>query len=229
MTKSKLERFEEIGKFSNVLELTDFQGTGKKKPKGLWGKKIFKNSNPITLELACGKGEYTLELARRNPDKNFIGVDIKGARLWKGARRALDTNLANVRFLRIYVDHLHEYFAPGEIDQIWITFSDPYPRKSNSSKRLSSPKFLRIYQKVLKPEGTINFKTDSGSLFEFTRASVEETGCKIVDLVEDVYAEREDDPVLTIQTFYEMKHLEEGRTIRFIKFKLPETLRKGNK
>ncbi|MDZ7715763.1 MAG: tRNA (guanosine(46)-N7)-methyltransferase TrmB [Balneolaceae bacterium] len=221
MSKNKLQRFEEIGEFENVLELTDFQSEQNKKPKGEWREKVFKNPHPITVELACGKGEYTLELARRNPDQNFIGIDIKGARIWKGAKRALEQKLENVRFLRIYIDHLHEYFAPEEIDEFWITFPDPYPRDSNSSKRLSSPKFLSIYQKVLAKDGIINFKTDSDSLFTFTKEVVSKTECIILDIVEDVYAERPDDPMLTIQTFYEKKHLEAGKTIHFIKFKLP--------
>lgn len=221
MPKNKLQRFGEIERFTNVLELTDFQSDDQKKPTGRWHRDIFQNSNPITLELACGKGDYTLELARRNPDQNFIGIDIKGGRIWKGAKKALDEDLANVRFLRMYIDHLDEYFAPEEINDIWIPFPDPYPKGSNSSKRLSSPKFLAIYQKVLAREGAIHFKTDSKSLFEFTKHTVAETNCQVLDLVEDVYQERADDPLLTIQTFYEKKHLENGKTIQFIKFRLP--------
>ena len=221
MPKNKLQRFEEIGEFENVLEVTDYQSPGKEKPKGKWKEQVFGNSKPITVELACGKGAYTLELARRYPDQNFIGIDIKGARIWKGAKKAIEEGLENVRFLRIYIDHLDEYFAPEEIDNIWITFSDPYPRGSDSSKRLSSPKFLSIYQKVMAKDGAINFKTDSESLFAFTKEVVSSTGCRVLDIVEDVYEERADDELLTIQTHYEKRHLEEGRTIRFIKFKLP--------
>lgn len=227
MPKNKLQRFEEIGEFENVLELTDFQLPDKEKPRGKWKEEVFQNANPITVELACGKGAYTLELARRNPKQNFVGIDIKGARIWKGAKKALEEGLENVRFLRIYIDHLDEYFSPGEIDEIWITFPDPYPRDSDSSKRLSSPKFLSIYKKVLAQDGTINFKTDSSSLFAFTKEVTKETECRILDIVEDVYDERPDDPLLTIQTFYEKKHLEAGKTIHFIKFKLPNTLLNG--
>lgn len=227
MPKNKLQRFKEIDQFPNVLELTDFQSDERDKPMGRWHEDIFENSNPITVELACGKGDYTVELARRNPSQNFIGIDIKGNRIWKGAKKALDEDLDNVRFLRIYIDHLHEYFGPGEISEVWITFPDPYPNGSDSSKRLSSPKFLQIYQKVLAKNGIINFKTDSTSLFKFTRHTVKETKCRLLDLVEDVYTQRRDDPLLTIQTFYEKRHLKEGKTIRFIQFQLPESLPNG--
>ncbi len=222
MGKNKLERFAEIAEFEHVLELTDFQEEDREKPKGRWNENIFKNKNPIILELACGKGEYTLELARKNPDLNFIGVDIKGARLWKGATRALDRNLTNVRFLRIYIDHLDEYFGPGEVNHMWITFPDPYPKWSDRNKRLTSPKFLSIYQKVLQKDGAIHFKTDSDDLWSFTKEVIREENCNLLDLVEDVYNERPDDPLLTTKTFYEKKHLEDGKTIKYMKFRLPE-------
>lgn len=221
MSKNKLKRFQEIGEFSNVIELSDFD-SDEEKPRGRWHDDVFGNDNPITLELACGKGEYTLGLAHLNPDRNYVGIDIKGARIWKGAKRALQREMNNVRFLRIYIDHLAEYFSPGEVDEIWITFPDPYLKPSNSSKRLTSPKFLEIYRKVLKPGAHIHLKTDSDSLFDFTQKVVESEELILHDLVENVYEDRPDEIVLTtIQTFYEKSHLEEGRTIHYIRFSLP--------
>lgn len=172
MSKSKLEKFKEVTAFENTLELTDFHNDKSRKPKGCWNSLIFNNENPIVLELACGKGTYTLELARRNPQKNFMGIDIKGARLWKGAKQALEEELDNVRFLRIYIDHLEEYFASEEVTDTWITFPDPYPKRSDRSKRLTSPKFLSIYQRVLKPAANIYFKTDSRDFFQYSKQSV---------------------------------------------------------
>ncbi len=221
MAKSKLERFADIDQFENVLELTDFQNGDCAKPAGLWKEEIFNNDNPIILELACGKGDYTVELARKEPGKNFIGIDIKGSRLWKGARKARDKGLENVRFLRIYIDHLAEYFAPGEVDEIWITFPDPYLRGGDRSKRLTSEKFLSVYQSLLKRPGLIHLKTDSGPLFEFTGYMINEFGGTIIDRVEDVYKERGDDEYLTIKTDFEKKHLEKGKSIKYLKFCLP--------
>lgn len=222
MSIGKLQKFKEVTKFWNTLELTDFQEQESQKPKGRWHTDIFENNNPIILELACGKGTYTLELARRNPDKNYVGVDIKGDRIWKGAKQALEEDLDNVRFLRIYIDHLDEYFAPDEVDDIWITFPDPYPRFSDRTNRLSGPKFLSIYQDVLKSSGVIHFKTDSNELFEFTKDSLAKSGCKVYAIVNDIYQEYPDDELLTIQTHYETCYLEEGRSISFIKFSLPD-------
>ena len=221
MSKNKLQRFAEISEFDHVLELTDFQHEESEKPRGRWREDVFENDRPIILELACGKGEYTVELARRHPDFNFVGVDIKGARLWKGAKRALDRQLDNVRFLRIYIDHLDEYFGPDEIEEIWITFPDPYPKWSDRNKRLTSPKFLEIYKKVLREDGVIHLKTDSDSLFEFTRKVLEQEECRVLDLVEDIYSDRPKDPLLSIKTYYEKMHLEEGKTIKYVKFRLP--------
>lgn len=222
MSKGKLEKFKEVTAFPNTLELTDFQDEESQKPKGCWHSDVFENDNPIVLELACGKGAYTVELARRNPDKNFIGIDIKGDRIWKGAKQALEEGLDNVRFLRIYIDHLDEYFGPDEVDDMWITFPDPYPRYSDRNNRLSGPKFLRIYQLVIKPDGIIHFKTDSDELFSFTRESVTKSGCTIHNIVADIYQECPDDELLTIQTDYEARYLQEGRSISYIKFSLPK-------
>ncbi|MCW9705979.1 tRNA (guanosine(46)-N7)-methyltransferase TrmB [Fodinibius salsisoli] len=218
----KLDRFQDIAAFQNVSEYTDFQSGEVQKPRGRWNTDVFENDHPITLELACGKGEYTLELSDRYPEKNIIGIDIKGARIWKGASKALKKKRANVHFLRTYIDHLDEYFDPGEVHDIWITFPDPYPKGSDRNKRLTSPKFLAIYQKVLVPNGRIRLKTDSNQLFSYTQWAVKETGCKTLDIVENIYDERPDDPLLTHKTYFEKKHLKKGRTISYIEFSVPE-------
>lgn len=219
MAKTKLQRFDDIDQFENVLELTDFQGE-RSKPKGVWNRKIFRNENPITLELACGKGDYTVGLARRFPSRNFIGIDIKGSRLWKGARKARDENLTNVRFLRIYIDHLDEYFGEGEVEEIWITFPDPYLRGGNRSKRLTSEKFLSMYREIVRESGPIHLKTDSEDLHQFSKYSVEKNGGRILDETEDIYSERETDEILTIKTDFEQKHLKKGKIIKYLQFSL---------
>ena len=222
MPKNKLERFKEMENFSNVSQLTDFQDSDIEKPKGKWHHDIFGNDNPITLELACGKGEYTLALSEQFPHKNFVGIDIKGSRLWKGARKALEENRENVHFLRIFIDHLDEYFAPDEVSDIWITFPDPYPKGSDRNKRLTSPKFLDIYRKVLKSKGTVRLKTDSRDLFKYTCRTIKRRACGVLDRVEDIYKERPDDLLLTHQTYFEKKHLKKGRTISYIHFTLSD-------
>lgn len=221
MGKNKLERFAEISRFDNVLELDDYQDEKTEKPKGRWHSDIFGNNHPIILELACGKGTYTLELARRSAKRNYVGVDIKGSRLWKGAKIAREKELANVRFLRIYIDHLDEYFADNEVDEIWITFPDPYPKGSDRSKRLTSEKFLRQYQSVLKEDGLVHLKTDSSSLFQFSKRSVRNFGGTICEDIPDVYGQNIDNPHLAIQTDFEKKHLSKGRVIKYMNFKLP--------
>ncbi|WP_138430409.1 tRNA (guanosine(46)-N7)-methyltransferase TrmB [Fodinibius saliphilus] len=227
MGTNKLQRFKEITAYENVLEHTDFQDGKSSKPKGGWHKAIFGNEKSIVLELACGKGTYTLELARRSPNVNVIGIDIKGGRIWKGATQALEEGLENVRFLRIYIDHLYEYFAPKEVDDIWITFPDPYPRAGNRDKRLVAPKFLSIYQQVVTSNAHIRLKTDSNELFSYTKRILSETDCKVTDIVESVYDERPDDELLSIKTDFEEKHLKKGKEISFISFCLPEKPIKG--
>lgn len=219
MSKNKLRKFAEVERFENVLQVTDFE-KGTEKPKGEWNERIFGNSNPITLELACGKGEYTVAMAERHPERNFIGIDIKGERIWKGAKRAREKELPNVRFLRIYIDHLTEHFAPGEVEEIWITFPDPFIKRKQRKKRLTSPKFLAIYKEVLPPGGFINLKTDSDILFNYTQEVIEALELPIDQVIENVYQEKPEDEWLTLQTFYEKQHLEEGRIIKFVRFRL---------
>ncbi len=222
MSRNKLEKFAEVEQFSNVTQIQDIRENPDLNPRGEWKTRIFENENPITLELACGKGEYALELARRNPDRNYIGIDIKGDRLWKGAKIALEEGIENVHFLRIYIDHLEEFFAENEVRDIWITFPDPYPKYSDRNKRLTAPKFLQKYHKIMQPRGPIRLKTDNWRLFKFTRRVVKWLECPIEDITEDVHGERSDDSLLTIQTFYEKRHRDKGKQIRYIKFRLPE-------
>lgn len=213
MGQHKLERFAEIETFPNVLIY----------PEGMQGKwkEFFKNEHPLTLELACGKGDYTLGLARLYPEQNFLGVDLKGNRIWRGAKTALEEPLTNAAFLRTQIDKLDNYFAPGEISAIWITFPDPFLRKSKSKKRLTHPKFLQLYQPLLAPNAVINLKTDSPELYAFTQEVIAAVGCELLQDIGDVYALPEVPPLLKIQTFYEHMHLLDGRTIRYLQFRLP--------
>jgi len=218
MAKNKLQKFEDVEQFPNVFQYTDFWNTGKEMPRAKWHREVFKNQNPITLELACGKAEYTVSMARMFPGRNFIGIDKKGWRLWTGAKTALVEGLGNTHFMRIFIDHLEDYFAPGEVEEIWIVFPDPFLRESRESNRLTSPKFLEIYRHILTPGGVIHLKTDSPELFSYTLETIEGQGCTITDQCDDIYEQRPDDKLLSIRTFYEEMHLEEGRTIRYVAF-----------
>lgn len=219
MGKNKLQRYSDNQNFDHVLEHTDFSDE-KPAPKGKWANDIFENNNPIVVELACGKGEYTTSLADKYPDKNFIGIDIKGDRIWKGAIRAQNKELDNVRFLRCFIDHLKEFFAAEEINEIWITFPDPYLKKSNSKKRLTSPKFLAIYRMVAAKGAVVHLKTDSEPLFRFTNEVIDEQGLTVIEKINDLYARSEMKEELRIKTYYEQKHLERGRTIQYVQFSL---------
>lgn len=220
MSKNKLQRYREIKDLENVFEYTDFQNPEKQKPAGKWHE-IFDNHNPVVLELACGKGEYTLNLAMRYPEKNFIGIDIKGARIWLGANVAREQSMDNVRFIRMFIDHIDDYFGKDEVDEIWITFPDPYLRKKKKrKKRLTSKKFLKKYRKIVRKDGYIHLKTDSDQLFQFTLDVIKEENCRVGRLVQDIYSDSPDDPVLTIQTYYEKSHLKAKKTIKYVCFKL---------
>lgn len=213
-----MERIAEVATFDNVLEHQDFDDAPK--PAGSWNRDIFENDKPIILELACGKGEYTVALGQKFPEKNFIGVDIKGPRIWKGAKKARENSIENVRFLRCYIDHLEAFFEGKEISEIWITFPDPFLKIRDRKKRLTSPKFLNIYRKVAARDCKVNLKTDSDSLYRYTKKVIAAQELDIVDDVSNVYSEKPEDDLLTIQTFFEKKHLEAGRTIKFLSFYL---------
>jgi tRNA (guanine-N7-)-methyltransferase len=217
MGQKKLIRFEEIKTFPNVLIYPD-------SIVGKWSEH-FGNTHPVTLELACGKGDYTLALAERFPEENFIGVDIKGNRLWKGARTALDKPLYNAAFLQARIDHLDEYFAFSEVKEIWITFPDPFLRISKAKKRLTHARFLHIYHRILMPGGKIHLKTDSSELYHFTQEMIRENRCTLHKDIPDVYAQEAAPDILKeIKTFYEQRHLAEGRTIHYLQFTLPDAL-----
>ncbi len=217
MPKIKKRRFEEMRAKENVFEWSDYNSANPF-PKGTWKSDIFHNSNPIVLELACGKGEYSVGLAQLYPDKNLVGVDIKGNRMWVGATEAQEEGLDNVRFLRAYIDHLDQFFAEEEVDELWILFSDPYIRKER--KRLTAPKFLVLYRKFLKAGGIINLKTDSDVLYEYTKEIIEEENLELLRDISDVHNECPDDPELSIKTYYERMHLKNGKTSKFLSFKL---------
>lgn len=215
MAQKKLVRFEAINKYTNVLQYP-------KNMKGNWHT-FFGNNNPVTLELACGKGEYSVNLGRQHKDKNFIGVDIKGNRIYIGAKQALEEKLANVAFLRTHILQIEDYFMQGEVEAIWIIFPDPFLRESREKNRLTHPRFLYRYQHILKEGGIINLKTDSKELYEYTLEVIAETNCSIQENIVDIYGKGKATGALAIQTFYEKMHLAEGRTIYYLSFKLPET------
>ena len=195
-------------------------------PKDMPGKwnDFFVNKNPIVLELACGKGEYALGLGELFPDKNFIGVDLKGNRIWVGAKKALTLNLNNVAFLRTQIDKINEHFAKDEVSEIWITFPDPQLRKSKAKKRLTHPKFLRHYQQILKPGGLVHLKTDSPDLYLFTKDVIELYGCTIIADHHNVYALENVPDVLKIKTHYEKLDIAQSNRIHYLCFSLPQDL-----
>ena len=226
--KNKLRRFADLMTFSNVLECFDKDDTELVRsadeslnPKGQWAKEQFNNSNPIVLELACGKGEYTLGLAKMFPNKNFIGVDIKGNRIWKGAKTALELNLTNAAFLRTRIEWLEKFFGEDEIAEIWITFPDPFPRKSKVNRRLTSPYFLNKFRPLLQNEGIVHLKTDADSLFEFTKDVIDENDdVEGIHVQDDIYSKPLIMEELSLKTFYEVQHLEHGKTIKYVRLHL---------
>lgn len=213
MGKDKLRRFAEIETFANVYQLEEG-----KPLKGNWAKEHFKNDNPVVLELACGKGEYTVNLAQLFPDKNFIGVDYKGNRIWRGAKTGIEEGINNVAFLRIQIENLLDYFGDGEIDEIWITFPDPQPQDSREKKRLTFPAFLNRYKQALKQGGKVNLKTDNDQLYAYTCEKVEELGLKVHKNTDHLYTSEFADEVLSIKTYYEKKYLLHDKNINYIQF-----------
>lgn len=214
MKGKKLFRFAAIKEFKNVLQY----------PEGspdMWTKH-FDNEKEIVLELACGKGEYAVNMAKAFPDKNFIGVDVKGNRMYIGAKKALEEKVENVAFLRTQIQKIEEYFAPKSVGEIWITFPDPFLKDSKAKNRLTHSRFLKEYQKILKPGALINLKTDSKPLFDFTVEMIEWHKCEVVKRIDDVHAKGEPEFPLNIKTFYEGMHLEDNRTIQYICFRLPQ-------
>ena len=226
MSKNKLSKFADMERYPHVFQAaavatdpTPFELCGR------WNEAFFHNDNPIVLELGCGRGEYTVGLARLFPDKNFIGVDIKGARMWTGATESLREGLANVAFLRTHIEFIDRFFAPGEVAEIWLTFSDPQMKKA--TKRLTSTYFLERYRRFLEPGGTVHLKTDSNFLFTYTRCMVEANRLPVAFSTEDLYhtLEATEDgevrSILGIQTYYEQQWIARGLTIKYLKFRLP--------
>ncbi|MEN9421283.1 MAG: hypothetical protein RLZZ107_757 [Bacteroidota bacterium] len=223
MGKDKLKRFAAIKTFANVHEPVRGEPCAFK---GNWRQDVFGNTNPIILELGCGKGEYAVGMGRHYPDKNFIGVDLKGNRIYIGAKEALETNLKNVAFLRTRIDFILDYFEVGEVDEIWLTFSDPQPQKAR--KRLSSPIFTARYKQILKPGGIIHMKTDSDVLFDYTLEQIEEHGHEMLACYPDLYANLPQDldqqtkEIFHIKTYYEEFFSKRGHVIKYCKFKLAQ-------
>jgi len=220
MTKKKLQRFAEMDTFSNVIQPEFDKVFGKDfHLKGQWNRQRFYNDNPVILELGCGKGEYTVGLARRFPEKNFIGVDIKGSRMWRGARTAIQENIGNAMFLRTHIELINSFFGPGEVDEIWFTFPDPQLKKRR--KRLTSPRFLNIYTRFLKNNGMIHLKTDNDVLYRYTLDLARINGFRIRFKTDDLYNSGFNNEILDIKTFYEQQFLNQGMKINYLCFELP--------
>ena len=243
MGKNKLARWAELETFSNVIQPEPTDEAGKDHIlKGNWNREIFGNDNPVVLELGCGKGEYTLGLSGLFPYCNFIGVDIKGARMWRGAKTASEKQLENIAFLRTRIEFINSFFVPDEVDEIWITFPDPHPGKKNSNKRLICPWFLNIYRNFLKNRGIIHLKTDNEELYNYTCKLVRDNGLEILYSTNDmdsmrlnkiivpcdlysspfnpVYMERISTGILSIRTHYESRFIEQGIKINYLAFRL---------
>ena len=211
MGKDKLKRFAELETFTNVFQLNPVH-------KGNWNKNYFKNNQPIVLELGCGRGEYTVSLAKYFPKNNFIGIDIKGARIWRGAKTGMEEHISNMAFLRIEIEQLEEHFSENEVDEIWITFPDPQPQISRERKRLTSDRFLTMYKKVLSPNGIVHLKTDNDGLYAYTLEKIAELNLKLIKHTADLYKEEWLDDVLSIQTTYEKIYRDKGKNINYIQF-----------
>ena len=225
--KGKLIKWAEMKTFNNVVEPTNDEVFRKDHPlKGKWRTEIFKNDNPIVLELGCGKGEYSVGMGEQYPNKNFIGVDIKGNRIWRGAKTAFENKMTNIYFVRTQIDHIASFFAEGEVDEIWITFPDPQPKDRLERKRLTSQMFIDRYARFLKPEGIIHLKTDHEGFFQYTLDEVERCKFKLLESTFSLYNEMAEnlDPktqeILNIKTFYEKLFSAKGHSIHYCRFQL---------
>lgn len=216
MARKKLQRYAELSLLPNVLHRPEHM-------KGKWRAEHFKNDGAITLELACGRGAYTIGLAQRFPQRNLIGVDAKGDRIWKGAKAALALQLNNVAFLRGHIEWLTDYFEHDEVDEIWITFPEPHPKRSKAKSRLTSPRFLNVYREILRRSGCIHLKTDDQDLFDFTLETLQKERCRVQQVLADLHHTESAQEILkTIITTYEARFLAEGRTIKYVRFAFEE-------
>lgn len=223
-SKNKLKRFRENETFANVFQPTREELVGLNYAlKGNWNASYFKNNNPLVLELGCGKGEYSVALAQKYPNKNFIGIDIKGARFWRGAKTAIEENLPNVAFVRTQIELIDYVFAENEIDEIWITFPDPQIKYKRTKHRMTNSVFLLKYKKILKKEGIVNLKTDSEFMHGYTLGLLHGEGHEVLYANHDVYKqEGSPEDVTGIQTFYESQYLEQNKPITYIRFKIKD-------
>lgn len=221
-SKNKLKRFKENETFTNVFQPTREEVTADEFPlKGKWNKEFFKNDNPIVLELGCGKGEYSVGLAERYPNKNFVGIDIKGARFWRGAKTAQETGMKNVAFIRTQIELIEHCFEVNEVDEIWITFPDPQIKYKRTKHRMTNTEFLQRYKKILKPNGLMHLKTDSEFMHGYTLGLLHGEGHEVLYANHNVYHnEGAPDEVIKIQTFYESQYLEVSKAITYIQFKI---------
>ncbi|HYG51201.1 MAG TPA: tRNA (guanosine(46)-N7)-methyltransferase TrmB [Flavobacteriales bacterium] len=227
MGKNKLAHFAELKTFHNVVEAPGHEWYTQAHPvKGNWRTTVFANSNPLVLELGCGKGEYTVGLARKFHGKNFIGVDIKGARMWRGAKTTVEENLSNAAFLRTRIDFITAFFGANEVDEIWLTFSDPQPLEAKARKRLTSPLFMERYKKIMKTGGIVHVKTDSDILYHYTLEQIAAYGYALLVESNDLYHatiskfDADTREILEIRTHYENIFLKQGKTIKYIKFSI---------
>ncbi len=221
-SKNKLKRFKENDSFKNVVQPTREEVfSNSLKLKGNWKTNFFKNENPIVLELGCGKGEYSVNLAKKYPNKNFLGIDIKGARFWRGAKTALEQNLENVGFLRTQIELIDHLFDENEVDEIWITFPDPQIKYTRTKHRLTNKEFLKKYKNILKPDGFVNLKTDSEFMHGYTLGLLHGANYEVLYANHNVYKlEGSPEEVTNIQTFYESQYLEENKAITYIRFRI---------
>ncbi len=224
--KDKLKRIAAINTFSNVYQNEDFRNPvlidysgNVLQLKGKWNENVFKNHLPIVLELACGKGEYTIDLAERFPDRNYIGIDFRGPRIFTGAKMALEKDMSNVAFARMKIENILNFFAPEEVSEIWITFPDPFPKDRHEKHRLTHANFLKLYKKILRKEGLVNLKTDDIDLFRYSAEVLKSEGITPVYYREDIYAQPLDFDFLEVKTYFEKKFMAVGRTINFLQFK----------